>query len=54
MGGACRKYGKNEECTRNIGQKTDRKGLIGRSGSRLEDNIKIDLRGRGCNWIHLS
>jgi hypothetical protein len=30
---------------------------LGRSGRRLEDNIRMDLRGKGwkgVNWIHLA
>ena len=35
-------------------EKLDRNSALGRNGHRWEDNIKMDLKWGGVNWIDLA
>jgi hypothetical protein len=54
IGGAHSLHGRNEKCNRNLAGSN---GSLERHRYRLEDNIKIDLKEIGyeyMNWIHVS
>jgi hypothetical protein len=47
----------NEKCIKHFIRRSEGKRLLGRSRYRWEDNIKIKLKGIGCedvNWNHLA
>jgi predicted small integral membrane protein len=50
MGRACGTNGGDEECIWDIGGKARRKEII-KSKTRWVDNIKIDLREIGWDWM---
>jgi hypothetical protein len=55
MGRACRKHGDKEECVILV-SKRERNRLLGNPRHRWNNNIKFDLRERGCDgmdWIEL-
>ena len=57
MGGACSAYGEGRDVHRVLVWKPEGRRPLGRSRSRWEDNIRMDLREVGCvcvDWMELA
>jgi hypothetical protein len=57
VGGTCGTYGGGERCLQGFGWEARRQEIAGKTRSRWEDNIKMDLRKTGideANWIRLA
>jgi hypothetical protein len=58
VGGACRTFGREENCDRFLVGKPEEKRQLGRTRRKWEDNIKMDLQEVGwvcgTDWIDLS
>jgi len=57
MGGTCSAYGGEESVYTVLVGKPEGKSSLGRTSSRWEDNIKMDLQEVGCgamDWIELA
>jgi hypothetical protein len=48
MGGECRAYGEGRGLYRVLMGEPEGKIPLGRTGCRMEDNIKVDLQELGC------
>jgi hypothetical protein len=57
MGGQCSTHERNEKFIQNFGRKAQRTRSLGRPRRRWEDNIRMNLREIGwefVDWIHLA